>query len=87
MLIQKKMFALQYKSYDGNLAFDIFEGLDQAQKYPDEIKTFGGLYKPLYIFEAPFNADRIYKENGKWNYEDHSDTFDLGKCKIVKQLN
>lgn len=83
----KKMYALEYKSYDGNRTFDIFETIKDAKKYAEKIITFGYQYAPLYIFKTDFNFNRIYKESDVWNYEDYSDIFNFDEIKILKHYD
>lgn len=82
----KIMYALEYKSYDGSYAFDIFKSFNGAKKHALKINSLGFLYKSLFIFKAEFNPIRIYIENNEWNYDDCMDTLNYRTIEIVKHL-
>ena len=67
----KEMFGVEYytEADHDHHTFEIFPTLEEAQK-------FGAKRDVLHIFKADFNTDRIFIEDGSWNYEDNSDTFD-----------
>ncbi|RLC38281.1 hypothetical protein DRH27_02615 [Candidatus Falkowbacteria bacterium] len=87
MKTAKTMYGLEYKSYDGNRTFDIFEIFSKAEKRAEKIDKLDYQYAPLFIFKAEFNPKRIYTENGAWNYDDCMDTLDYNTIKILKHLS
>ena len=82
----KAMYALEYKSFDGGITFDIFETYKKAKIFAGKISKYGHQYWPLFIFRAKFNNNRIFKEDDNWNYDDFSDTFNSDKIKILKHF-
>ena len=70
-----KMYGVEYRSLDedvetGNSTYEIFDNPPEAQRFA------GSVSRPLYIFSADFSRERIFKEDGGWNYDDFSDTFE-----------
>lgn len=70
----KKMFGVEHCYKDGSSTYEIFETFDEAQIFCENEKKWTNLNQPLYIFEADFNTELIFKENSSWNYDDFSDT-------------
>lgn len=70
----KKMWAVEHAHTedDDHRTFDIFPSLALAQKFITELHSS---YRPLYIFVADFNKERIYRDAGSWNYDDFGDLF------------
>jgi len=65
----KKMYAVEYTT-DGSSSYDIFETYDDALKFANSNDN------SIFLFEADFNVDRIYKDSdNNWNYNDSSDTY------------
>ena len=69
---QKRMYGVEYYNalpdIEGS-TFEIFETIKEAKAFALEVAV-------LYIFMADFNKERLYQEDGHWNYEDFSDTFE-----------
>lgn len=82
----QEMFAVEYQSADGGQTFDIFSSLKKASDFVEKIPLLGKEYKPLFLFKADFNLERIFKDNGCWNYDDYSDTYDLNSVKIIHKF-
>ena len=66
----REMFGVEYYTEPDHdhSTYEIFPTLEKALK-------FGKKRDVLYIFRADFNTERIFIEDGSWNYEDKSDTF------------
>lgn len=74
------MYAVEhYYPNDDCSTYEIFETINEAQSFCQEDKWSKDNY-PIYIFQAKFNCERIYLEDGEWNYDDRSDT-------IIEYLN
>jgi len=58
--------------------YEIFDSLQDAVDFAEQDDII-----VKYYFVADFNKDRIYREDGGWNYEDFSDTIIL-KTNLVK---
>lgn len=57
-----------------NSTYEIFTTFEQAQNFCNNPKNWNENTFPLCIFKADFNVDRVYQEDGMWNYDDFSDT-------------
>ncbi len=69
----RTMYGVEYYSQlpsEIDTTFEIFETIKAA-------KAFASRVAVLYLFMADFNLEHIFQEdNGTWNYEDFSDTFE-----------
>ncbi len=62
------MFGVECRTSNGS-TYEIFDNYNDSQSFANSNEN------SLFIFTADFNLDRIYIEDGLWNYEDFSDTF------------
>lgn len=83
----KRMYAVERLDVmDNHSTYEIFSSLKTALDFANELKTWKGVHIPLYLFRAYFNKDRIYFEDGGWNYEDFSDTI-FSATEILTEFN
>jgi hypothetical protein len=85
----KRMFGVEYYSaLEDASTYEIFPTLQEAKSFCDDQTLWTEHYFPLYIFEAQFNSNRIYREPdlGCWNYEDNHDTI-LKYGRIFIEIN
>ncbi len=85
----KTMYAVEhYYINDLSSTFEIFESFKDAQYFCDIDSNWNENHFPLYIFKAKFNCERIFMEDdGIWNYDDYSDTFNPNTFKVLKEYN
>jgi len=83
----KRMYAVERLDVmDNHSTYEIFPSLKKALDFAVKLKTWKGVHIPLYVFRAYFNKDRIFFEDGSWNYEDFSDTV-ISKTEILAEFN
>lgn len=76
----KLMFAVEYFS-DGSPTYNIYESEEKARVFVKEIGK-----DAIEIWSAEFNVDCIYMEEGEWNYNDVSNTYDASTRKSIDFL-
>ncbi len=72
----------EYISHDddnNHLTFEIFETMSEAYNFAATVK-----YNTSFV--ADFNTKHIFKEEGKWNYEDVSILYKYAKLIIFSDL-
>ncbi|MDR3047919.1 MAG: hypothetical protein LBU51_10005 [Bacteroidales bacterium] len=83
----KTMFGVEHAYIDGRKPYDIFPSKIEAEEFCQKTELWNDKHIPLFIFQADFNSDLIYKEdNGDWNYDDFSNTI-IGNYSRIRELN
>jgi hypothetical protein len=83
----KTMFGVEHAYINGQKTYEIFPSLIEAEIFSQNSDFWNNSHIPLFIFQADFNSDLIYKEeDGGWNYDDFNDTI-VGNYKKIKVLN
>ncbi|GHT80924.1 hypothetical protein FACS189467_4100 [Bacteroidia bacterium] len=82
----KTMFGVEHAYIDGRQTYDIFPSKIEAEEFCLKTDLWNDKHIPLFIFQANFNSNLIYKDNGVWNYDDFFDTI-IGNYSHIRELN
>jgi hypothetical protein len=62
-----------YYAEETTSTYEIFRCLQSAKDFCKK-ENWSKVHYPIYIFQANFNDERVYMEDGEWNYDDYGDT-------------
>lgn len=62
-----------YYPSDNSSTYELFETLMEAEKFCLKQNWTKDNY-PIFIFQAKFNRERIFLDDGQWNYDDFGDS-------------